>query len=123
MSFFQSLKEDLSTAVNDLITEEGEVTNMPDLSGLDELKFDDGEPLLSNLPKEEVVEEFVEKPEYVEESELIEEPVMETSPVQSALDSLKNASKRYEDEKNSSTELDEIEELLKGKNTNYDRQK
>jgi len=109
MSFFQSLKEDLSTAMNDLITDEGGFENAPDLSSFDELKFEDGEPLLSNLPKEEAVK--YDEPEYAKAKETVPE---ETSPVQSALDSLKNASRRYEDEKNSNAETDEIEELLKG---------
>ena len=109
MSFFQSLKEDLSTAMNDLITDEGGFENAPDLSSFDELKFEDGEPLLSNLPKEEAVE--YEEPEFAKAEETA---IEETSPVQSALDSLKNASRRYEDEKNSNAEIDEIEELLKG---------
>ena len=109
MSFFQSLKEDLSTAMNDLITDEGGFENTPDLSSFDELKFEDGEPLLSNLPKEEAVKN--DEPEYAKAEETVPK---ETSPVQSALDSLKNASRRYEDEKNSNAEIDEIEELLKG---------
>ena len=113
MSFFQSLKEDLSTTMNDLIPEnagEAPVNNIP--SDV-ELTFPDGEPLMSNSSLDDVM--------FSDGEPVISDEPGADEPVKSAIDSLKNASRRYEEEKAESSNADtesadvsgDLDDLLK----------
>jgi len=98
MSFFQSLKEDLSEAVNDLIADEDDGIQLIDRDDKETLHdiFSDGSSLASDDLLADIPEESFEE-------------TVEDASVRSALDSLKNASKRYEQEQNMmETDLDAL---------------